>query len=146
PSPVRDTVPCWCGNQRGAGTSHRRFCPTASVGSVCGLQSRLPRVRGSPGPGARAPMPPRPAAPGGDHVRGVSALCDNGVVWLWRGVWRLVCVGTSCTPVLREGLYGMQDAQAHMTPPPRVSVPAESLLRHALQDFLLFSVGHLRYI
>jgi hypothetical protein len=21
-------------------------------------------------------------------------FCDNGVVWLWRGVWRLVCVGT----------------------------------------------------
>src|SRR4029434_10917784 len=48
PSPVRDTVRYWCGNQRGADTSQRRFCPTASVGSVCGLQARRPRCRGGP--------------------------------------------------------------------------------------------------
>src|SRR5262249_10207178 len=54
------------------------------------------------------------------RVRGVPALCDNDVVWLWRVVWHLVYVGTWSTPFHRVGLVPLKSAQASVHMPPRV--------------------------
>src|SRR4029434_10396793 len=77
-----------------------------------------PRCRGGPSPGALAPRPPRLAAPDGDHAQGAPVVCGGGAAWLWRVVWRVVCVGTWCAPVLLESLCWVKYAQAHVTRTP----------------------------
>src|SRR5262249_23471860 len=118
PSLVRGTARCWYGTRTAEDTSRQRFCSRASVDSVNALRSPLRGLQEAPSHGEPAPGLWRPAVPGGGRARGVPSLCDNGGVWLWGGVWHLVCVGTCCAPVLREGLRRVKDAHARVTHPP----------------------------
>jgi hypothetical protein len=85
------------------------------VGSVSGLQSRLPSLRGGPSPGALAPRPPRPAAPDGGHAPGVPERCGGDGVWLWPVFSHIVAWKTWCIPSVYMGLVRRQSAQAHAT-------------------------------
>src|SRR5215831_4257219 len=127
------TVRCWCGSQTAGDTSYPRSCPIVSVGSASALQSRPRGLQAAPSHRGPAGGPQRRAAPGGDHVRGAPALCDNDVVWLWRVVWHLVCVGTWCTPGFRGGLWRLPSCPCARDPYPLASVSMVSPLRHVLR-------------
>src|SRR5215510_5870400 len=92
------TVRCWYGTRTAEDTSAPQSCPTVSVGCACALRSRPRGLLEAPGHRGPVEGPRRRVAPGGGRVRDAPARCDNDVVWLWRSVWRLVCVETSCTP------------------------------------------------
>ena len=58
-------------------------------------------------------------------------------------VFGVVCVGTWCAPVLREGLCGVKSAQAHVIhPPSRLCERCHCCVTRS-QDFWLFSVSHM---
>jgi hypothetical protein len=92
PSPARGTVRYWCDSQTGGDTSPQRFCPTASVGSLSGLRSQPPALRGGPSRSRPAPQPWRRAAPDGGRARGAPVLCDNDA-WSGFGVFLCASVG-----------------------------------------------------
>jgi hypothetical protein len=99
-------------------TSYQQSCPTASVDSVSSLRSRSRGLEAAPGHRGPAGGPWRRVAPGGGPARDAPALSGDDACWLWREVWRLVCVETSGTPVLRAGLCQVQSAQAYVTHTP----------------------------
>src|SRR5215831_7790109 len=111
------TVRCWYDNQTAEDTSPRRFSRGVCVGCANGLRARSRGRQVVPSHRGPAGEPRQPAVPGGGPARGAPARCDNGGVWLWCGVWRLVCVGTWCAPVLREGRCRVKDAHTHVTHP-----------------------------
>src|SRR5262249_28819686 len=116
-------------NQRGAETSHQGSCPTASVGSVSGLQSRRPRCRGGPSQGALAPRPPRPAAPDGDHAPGAPGLSGSDAFWLWR-IFDGSCGGGHVHSWLPCGSVAVAVCASTCGTCPRASVSTASPLRH----------------
>src|SRR5262249_38669878 len=132
PSPVRGTVRCWCGNQRGADTSYRRPSPTASVGSVSGLRSRPPSCRGGPSPGAPVSRPCPHAAPGGDHGRGVPVLCGGDAAWLWLAFSRIVSWETCGPPGFCRASGAVAVCLSTRATGPLASVRTASPLRHVL--------------
>src|SRR5437870_7624881 len=94
PSPVRGTVLSWYGTRTAGGTSPRRFSPEACAGCASALRSRSRGLPEAPDHQEPAGGPRRRVAPGGSPARGARALCDNGAVWLWCVVVRLVWLGT----------------------------------------------------
>jgi hypothetical protein len=146
PSPARGTVLRWCGNQIGKGTSRQRSCPTVAVASGGVPRSRSRGLQEAPGHRGPAARPWRRVAPGGSLARDAHARSGDDACGLWRVAWRLACVETWGTPMLREGLCWVKSASADVTHPPLVSVKTAPPLRHTLPGRRLSSITDIRYI